>query len=464
MKPVGPLVALALVASTAPARAAAVAALEAKDQPVIHEDYLFVVHDAAAKREHLVFAARLVPSASRLTVGVPTIGAPTIKALESFDPGVALHALVAPYELRTRGRAPAVPAAWPMRDLRVTGTSGLINASDVLFDAAWMKAYADRGFTHIAMLAVESPADGRLEVSTPAVQITFDAERAILPRREPSRPSQPTEDEPEAEGPALPLEVSNVHAEPRAVGPSAEAIAKVLRGRSGPLLSCYEIFLEKRPGEATKVRLEAAIRPKGDTASLRATDAPSDEVASAFAACVVKEAKKKQFPRTDEGWRFTADLDFKPPRTPARRTHVVLVGTARQVWRSPPRSARILDDFEASAADVARAFGEELTRALGLADGQRLWVTHWLDRDERRALAEDALFDREDLPADGEPGTLSFRPEQKPAAAAPTPAPRAAPRPTSRRGRTAMALSTLVAALTVALALWLAREQRPRRP
>jgi len=450
---------LAVLATAGAANAATVVAIGATNPPAIHEDFVFLSFDPAAKREHLVYAARLAPAVEKTTIGIPTIGEPTIEPLAGFDPGAALQALIAPYETRVKGRPPGAPAAWPLRDVTVQGTSGLLRASDVLFDVPWMHGYADRGFSHVAMLALAYPADGRLEISTPAVHLSFESDKLILPRREPSRPSpNPSEDEaPSADKPALPLDVQAIKAEPKDVAPSAEALGKVLRSRSGPLLDCYEALLEKKPGEAPLVHFEAAIRPKGDTASLRSTDPPGDEASSAFTTCVVRELKKKQFPRTNEGWRFTAELAFKPPRIPTRRTHVIALGPSRAMWRSPPRSARLLDDFEVSAADMEKAFGPALKRALGLPEAGRLWVTYWLDRDERRAAAEDALFDLEALPADGEPGTLSFKPE---AAKKEEPPKQERPRKARSNGKQKTPLvAALVAAAVVGLALALARER-----
>ncbi|TKD00434.1 hypothetical protein [Polyangium fumosum] len=456
MKALGPLVALSIGALVSPAGAVALGG--ATPSPVVHEDYLIVSHDEASGRQHVLFAARLAPAAPRVLMGLPTPSTPTIEPLPKLDLAALVHTLVEPYERRTRGRAPAPPAAWVLDRSTLSGFVVAPSAGEQPFDASWTKGYVDRNFS-FAVLDVVTPPGGPLEIMTPAAHISFDAPRVIVARREPPRAEPPVDEA--QEGAAIPLVVESVRAEPKAIAPSSEAIARVLRARSGPLLDCYETFLERRPGEATKVTIEASIRPKGDTASLRSPSEKGEEATRAFATCVVKILRARQFPRTDEGWKFSADLAFKPPRTPARRTHLVLVGSSRYVWKDPPASARLLHDFEAKPEDVARAMAPELRRGMGLPEGKRLWISHWLDRDVRRALAEDALFDREDLPADGAPGTLSApsgKPEVRPAAESP----REKPRARSRSKRTENAIAAAAALVfTVALALWLARDERP---
>ena len=457
MKALGPLVALSIVALVSPAGAVAVGG--ATPSPVVHEDYLIVSHDEASGREHVLFAARLAPASPRVLVGLPTPSTPTIEPLPKLDLAALVHTLVEPHERRTRGRAPAPPAAWVLDRSTLSGFVVAPSAGEQPFDAAWTKSYVDRNFS-FAVLDVVTPPGGWLEIMTPAAHVSFVSPRLILARREPPRAELPVDEA--QEGAAIPLVVESVRAEPKAVAPSSEAIARVLRTRSGPLLDCYERFLERRPDEATKVTIEASIRPKGDTASLRSPSEKGEEATRELATCVVKILRARQFPRTDEGWKFSADLAFKPPRTPARRTHLVLVGPSRYVWKDPPASARLLHDFEAKPEDVARAMTPELRRVMDLPEGKRLWISHWLDRDVRRALAEDARFDREDLPADGEPGTLSAptkKPEARPAAAeSPREKPRARAR--SKRARSAVVAAAALA-LTVALALWLARDERP---
>lgn len=455
MKALAPLAALSIVAVASPARAVAVGG--ATPAPVVHEDYVIVSHDEAAGREHVLFAARLAPVAPRVLLGLPTPSTPTIEPLPKLDLAALVHGLVEPYERRIRGRVSAPPAAWGMDRSTLSGFVVGPSSSEQPFDAAWTKSYVDRNFS-FAVLDVVTPPGGSLDIMTPAARVSFDTPRVIVARREPPR-AEPPPDEAQ-EGAVLPLVVESVRAEPKAVAPSGEAIARVLRARSGPILDCYERFLEHRP-EATKLTIEASIRPKGDTASLRSPgERDGDESTRELARCVVTILRTRQFPRTDEGWKFSADLAFKPPRTPARRTHLVLIGPSRYVWKDPPASARLLHDFEAKAEDVARAMTPELRRALGLPEGKRLWVSHWLDRDVRRALAEDALFDREALPADGEPGTLSFtahKPDLLPAAESPREKPRARSRGKRARG-VIVAATALVFA--VALALWLARDER----
>jgi len=458
MKALGPLVGITI--SAVASQAGAVGVGGATPHPVVHEDYLIVSHDEASGRQHVLYAARLAPASPRVLLGLPTPSAPTIEPVAKLDPAALVFTLVEPFERRTRGRSPAPPAAWVMDRSSLSGFVVGPSASEQPFDAAWTKSFVDRNFS-FAVLDVITPPGGWLEVVTPVAHVAFDTPRVIVSRREPPRAETPPEEP--SEGAALPIEVASVQAEPKAVAPSGEAIARVLRARSGPLLECYERFLERRPGEATKVTIEAAIRPKGETASLRSPGERGDEVTRELATCVVKIVRARQFPRTDEGWKFSADLAFKPPRTPSRRTHLVLVGPSRYVWRDPPTAARLLHDFEAKPEDVARALSPELRRTMGLPEGRRLWVSHWLDRDVRRALAEDALFDREDLPADGEPGTLSAatkKPEVRPETAE-TPREKRPARPRARRTRGAAAAASIGLALLVVLALWLARDERP---
>lgn len=454
--PAAVLTALAIVGASPAAHAIAWADPTATH--VVHEDYVIVIHDEDHGREHVLVAARLTPASPRLQLALPTPGTPTIEALPKLDPAAAVHALIEPFERRTRGRSPAPPARWATNGVTLSGFVVTDTSTEKPFDPAWMKSYAQDHFS-FAALDVVVPEDGRLEIVTPVAMVSFAADRPMVPRREPAR-QMPDEVE-DTRGPAMPLEVTVVRAEPKAVAPSAEAIARVLRVRSGRLLGCYERFLEQMPGEAVKLTVDATIRPKGDAASVTSPAEKLDAATSTLAKCIVGLLRARQFPRTDEGWRFSAELSLRPPRTPARRTHLVVLGPSRSVWRSPPSSARLLHDVEVSLADVDRAFGPELRRALGLPEGRRLWLAHWLDRDERRANAEDARFDLEPLPPDGGPGTLGARvapsPEARPAPATPVRRTRARP------GRSMkLAVVSSIAALIVGLALWLARDADAR--
>ena len=49
---------------------------------------------------------------------------------------------------------------------------------------------------------------------------------------------------------------------------------------------------------------------------------------------------------------------------------------------------------------------DAVRRALNVRDDERVWVTHWLDRSVRRANADDIEFERQVLPARGQPGAL----------------------------------------------------------
>lgn len=432
------------------------------EAPAVREELFFVVYDEASHREHVLLAARLAPFAPRITLGLPVPGEASIEPVDGFDPGAALFSLIAPEERRMRSRPPAAPPPWPTRGATAKGRTTMALAGDVLFDAAWLKGYADAGFPLVAEISIEAPADGRLEVSTPGVRVTFATDRPRLPRREPKRAKAADEGTDELPAAATPFEVKATRVEPKDVGPSAEVVSRVLRARSGPLLDCYEVLLEQSPGAAPTLTVEATIRPKGETASLSAKAAETDETTKPFVACVMGALRKKQFPRTDEGWKLSAELSFRPPHAEVRRTHVVVLSASRRVWRSPPRSARKEHDFQVSSSeDLDRAFGQTLRRAMGLVDGQNVWLTHYLDRDERRALAEDAFFEPEappEAPAKAEKAAAAIDPMAK-AAKEKASKGRLSRRAWSRFGALALA------ALTVAIGLWLGlvEDDRGRR-
>jgi hypothetical protein len=436
----------------------------------VHEDIVFVVYDAAAHREHVLYAARLAPAAARVSLGLVTPAPSAIEPLPGVDLGAALHALVAPNEARSRGRPPSPPAPWSSRGATIRGTSTPLGKQGIAalpFDARWLGAYGDQGFS-LGLLEVTAPADGRVELVTPAVHLAFDAEQPIVVRREPPRALAP-----ELEGtqsPRLPVVVEAVSPSPKQAAPSEEAVAKVLRARAADLLDCYERFLEERPGEARKVTVEAVIRPKGEPASTRQTGDAGDATDAELGSCVARAIKQRQFPRTDAGWRFSADLAFTPPRTPARRTHVVALGPERLRWEALDAQGKLAHDFEVAPEDLAQAFAPELRRAMGLTESPRVWLTHWLDRDERRTAAADVIFARAELPADGEPGTLGHARTQADARgqAARKEAPRAARAaspPRKRWRRMAPVASMLgVCLLAVLLGLSQSRDARRRPP
>jgi hypothetical protein len=102
---------------------------------------------------------------------------------------------------------------------------------------------------------------------------------------------------------------------------------------------------------------------------------------------------------------------------------------------------------------------------MGLPEGRRIWLTHWLDRDERRTAAADVVFTQAALPADGEPGTLGHVQVQvlQRAGAGQKDAPRAAK--TKRASRTRWRMWPVagffgVAALAILLGLFLDRGDR----
>jgi hypothetical protein len=463
------LAALALALAT-PRSSLAVGVGGADPPPAVHEDVVFVVYDEARHREHVLYAARMAPAAPRVSLGLPTPAPAVIEPLPGVDLGAALHALVAPQEARSLGRPPSPPAPWSSRGATIRGTSTPLGKEDTAalpFDAKWLGAYGDQGFS-LGLFEVTAPADRRVELVTPAVHLAFDAERPILVRREPPRPLAP---EPEGvPSPRLPVVVEAVSPSPKEAAPSEEAVAKVLRARTADLLECYERFLEQRPGEARKVTVEAVIRPKGEPASARPTGDEGDATEAELGTCVARAVKQRQFPRTDAGWRFSADLAFTPPRTPARRTHVVALGPQRLRWEAPEAQGKLAHDFEVAPEDTAQAFAPELRRAMGLPESQRIWLTHWLDRDERRTAAADVIFARAELPADGEPGTLGHARTRAEARvqAERKEAPRAAraQSPPRKRWRRMLPVASLlgVSALAVLLGLLQSRDARRRPP
>jgi len=459
--------ALAAITLAAPRTASAVAVASNDAATAVHEDVVFVVYDEVARREHMLYAARLAPAAPRVSLGLLTPSAAAIEPLPGVDLMAALHALVAPHEARSLGRPPAPPAPWSARGATLVGTStplGKEAAAEKLFDAQWLGAHGEQGGgLSLALLGVTAPVEDRVELVTPAVHLAFDADRPMLVRREPPRAAPP---EPDVPSPRLPVVVESVQPSPKDAAPSEEAIAKVLRARTADLLACYERFLEQRPGEARKITVEAVIRPKGEPASTRLAGERGDATEAELGTCVATAIKGRQFPRTDAGWRFSADIAFTPPRTPARRTHVVTLGPSRLAWEAPEAKGKLAHDFEISPADLAQAFAPELRRAMGLPEGRRIWLTHWLDRDERRTTAGDVIFTQAEIPADGEPGTLGHvqaqvlqRAGAGPKAAAPRDA--KTKRASSTRWRMwPVAGSFGVAALAVLLGLWLSRDDR----
>ncbi len=462
------LLALALTLAL-PRAALAVSTGGAEPLPVVQEDVVFVVYDEAAHREHLLYAARLAPAAPRFSLGLPTPAPATVEPLPGIDLAAALHALVAPQETRSRGRSPAPPAPWSARGATISGAPTPLTKevrAALPFDPKWLGDYGEQGFS-LALLEVTAPADKRVEMVTPAVHLAFAADRPILVRREPPRALAP---EPaDLPNPRLPVVVEAVRPSPKEAAPSEEAVAKVLRARTTDLLACYERFLEQRPGEPRKIRVEAVIRPKGEPASANQTGDKGDAVDAELGACLVRAVKGRQFPRTDAGWRFSADLAFTPPRTPARRTHLVALGPERLRWEAPEARGKIAHDFEVAPADLARAFAPDLRRALGLPEGGRIWLTHWLDRDERRTAAPEVIFTRAEIPADGEPGTLGHvqvqadargQGEQKQARATSTQ--RSSPRRWRRLGPVAGLAGA--ALLAVLFGLLLERDARRRPP
>ncbi len=428
----------------------------------VREDYVLLHHDEAAKRLHVLYAARISPAHPRILIGFPTQATPQIETLGAVDLPKLLHALITPNLIRETQRGPVAPVPWISTGATLSGFVVGPSTADVPFDADWTKSYVDKGF-FIASLEVQTPADQRLEVLTPTGHISFESQKLVLQRREPPLPTFPTTDEEPAEDPDkphAPFEVKVDKIEPSTLGLSTETIGAALSKAPGPLVACYETFLERRPGDAAKMSLEIVVRPKGEVATIRVAAQANDQAGKELEACVVAQLRKKPLSRADEGYKLAVQLSFTPPRTPSRRTHVITLGHSKYAWRNAPGGVRLSEDFEVAPEDVARALNVQTRKALGLQDGQRLWLSHWIDRETRRTMAEDVEFVRQDLPRAGEPGTLPV-PEEKPATDVhgwkKSPTKNASRGHTSQRRRTAGALAGM--ALVIVLALWIARAE-----
>jgi len=403
MKRFAVLPVLAASFATTPARAVAVVG---GDKPVmVQEDYVFLHHDEAAKRVHILFAARVAPAFRRVTMGIPTPEYPTIHRMAPHLPDV-LHKLIAPHEMRLGKHAPVPPAPWIPEGARFDSFVEGADSADHVFDAAWTKSYVDKGF-FIAALGVTTPEDGRLEVMSPTTHISFASERLVLARREPRLPmpeEPPDLDLPDK--PRLPVEVSVSKVEPRQTGLTAESITRLLSNRPGELLTCYEHFLERRPNTTVTLSLKTTVRPKGDVVSIKWVDPPKDLQTKELGACMTKVLQSKALPKADEGYEFQSSIVLTPPRIPARRTHIVTIGSSKHVWRDVPASVKLVEDFEILPQDVELAMTAETRKLLGMRNGERVWVSHWLDRSVRRTEAADVEFERQELPARGEAGAL----------------------------------------------------------
>lgn len=391
----------ATLLGTTPAQAVAISA--EKKPTMVHEDYVILHHDTSAKRVHVLFAARVAPAFRRVTMGIPTPASPTIEPLGLDLPDV-LHKLVAPHYMRLSKHPPAPPAPWMPKRARLDWFIESADSAARVFDAAWTKSYVDKGF-FIAALGVTTPEDGRLEVMSPTVHISFDSERLVLARREPPLPMQdesPDADLPDKPPLAMKISVTQIKPEPPGVTP--ETILRSLRNYSDELLACYEHFLERKPNLGATLSFKTTIRPKGDVVAIK--EGADDPLTKELGTCVSSVLRAKQVASASEGYEFQSNIVFTPPRIPARRTHIVTIGSSKYVWRNLPASVKLGEDFEILHDDLVRAMGPNVRKTLGLRDGERVWVSHWVDRSVRRRQAEDVEFERQDLPARGEAGAL----------------------------------------------------------
>lgn len=372
---------------------------------MVQEDYVFLTRDATTKQVHVLFSARVEPAFRRVQIGFPTPTTPTLEHVVVDLPEV-LHKLIAPHEMRARRHPPAPPAPWITSGARVDTYVISAGSADQTFDAAWTQSYVGKGY-FIATTGVVTPEDGRIEVFSPTMHISFTAERLTLPRREPPLPRKGA-DIPAAlpDKPRLPVEVTVTKVEPRQKGLSGETLGRILNDRPADLLTCYERLLEKKPNLALTLALESTVRPKGDIVAFKMLDGATEPVTKELSACVTKVLQNKQLVKANEGYAIQLRIAFTPPRLPARRTHILAIGPSKYVWRNLPSSVRLDHDFEILPLDLQLALGADIRKVLGFREGERVWVSHWLDQNVRRAEAEDIEFEEQALPALGEPGAL----------------------------------------------------------
>lgn len=391
---------LAILAALLITKSADAAAIFAGGKPaMVHEDYVFLHHDAATNQVHILFAARVAPAFRRVTMGIPTPNSPTIEHIVVDLPDV-LHKLIAPHRMRLNKRPPAPPAPWTPNAARFDSFVETARSADHVFDAAWTQSYVDKGF-FIAALEVTTPEeDERLEVLSPTAHISFTSERLVLARREPPLPVRGDDDAGVGvpDKPHRPVEVSVSNVEPSQVGLTADAMARILRNRQNALLDCYEKFLEQNPNTAMTLRFESTIRPKGDVIAIKLLEAQKETASKELGVCVTKILRKTPMLSANEGYKFQSSILLTPRHIPARRTHIVTIGSSKYIWRNAPASVRLEEDFEILPIDLTLAMRADLRRSLGVRDDERVWVSHWVDRSARRTQAEDTEFERQDLP------------------------------------------------------------------
>jgi hypothetical protein len=478
--PIAPaLVVAALLAAGATPRAAQAAGLvvaapdEAVAAPAIREDYLLLVDDGRSQR--LFYAARVEPSTASLRVLVPAPGDASRVAAHDLDLPATVHALVAGLSQRAGKPTPVPPAPWSTRG--ATATAALIGpVADAALPAearSWAEALAPR-FPRLAALDVRAPADGRIEVLTPTLEVRWPGRATAIAWREPA--SAAREPAPEVARPSgwEPLRVEDIERSTKAA-PSAETLGKILRGRRDAARACHAAFVEARPGEAVAARTRVIVNRRGDTitavpvpvrddadaatsaGAAGASDAGAPDAGSgaavdaareALAKCIAKVLRETQLPRIDEEYEVRVTVRFDAPPVPPRRTHLLLLGRERLRWASPPPQAQLLREGEATARDVEAALPVAVRDELDAAPGARWWAAEYLDTSDRRVASPDLSLAIEPLPAAERPA-----PPTNPRAKATT------ARSTSGRHLARLAVA-LVAALAVVMALLLGREPR----
>lgn len=439
--------------------ASAVAVFGGGKPVMVHEDYIFLHRDPVTKQLHVLLSARVAPAFRRVQIGYPTPTNPTLEQVTVDLPEV-LHKLIAPHEMRARNHPPAPPAPWMLNGARVDTYVVQAGSADQTFDATWTKSYVDKGF-FIGVTGIVTPEDERLEVLSPTMHISFASERLVLPRREPPLPMQNADDGVDLpEKPRLPVELAASRITPKQRDLSDATLTRTLQDRPGAILECYERFLERSPNQSFVLEFALTIHPKGEVVAIKDVGKPEDAAVQSLAECSKKVLQAKQFGKNDKGYDFQAAITFTPPRIPARRTHIIAMGSSKYVWPNVPQGVRLEEDFEILPLDLKLAVDEKLRRSIGLRDDERVWVSHWVDRTARRTEALDVEFVEQALPARGEPGALAVDGEQ----AAP-PRPRADVEALSRqtisskRKRAMAMLSVLVLAVLGALGMaW--REMR----